>query len=183
MSVNLPEIEVLIDRIKRGDQQAFAEVYDRYCGALNGVVQRFVKDPDAAEDVLQDTFVKIWKNCTTYDDTKGSFFTWMLNIARNTAIDHLRKQQKKTIGENRIGENNVGLSPANEQNTNTIGLMAMVDKLNPDQRLMVEYLYVKGYTQQEVAEELEIPLGTVKTRTRMAMKELRKWFTILIVWI
>ena len=183
MSVNLPEIEVLIDRIKCGDQQAFSEVYDRYCGALNGVVQRFVKDPDAAEDVLQDTFVKIWKNCTTYDDTKGSFFTWMLNIARNTAIDHLRKQQKKTVGENRIGENNVGLSPANEQNTNTIGLMAMVDKLNPDQRLMVEYLYVKGYTQQEVADELEIPLGTVKTRTRTAMKELRKWFTILIVWI
>jgi len=59
----------------------------------------------------------------------------------------------------------------------------MVDKLNPDQRLMVEYLYVKGYTQQEVADELEIPLGTVKTRTRTAMKELRKWFTILIVWI
>lgn len=183
MSVNLPEIEVLIDRIKRGDQQAFAEVYDRYCGALNGVVQRYIQDPDAAEDVLQDTFVKIWKNCSTYDDTKGSFFTWMLNIARNTAIDQLRKQQKKTIGENRIGENSVGLSQANEQNTNTIGLMAMVDKLNPDQRLMVEYLYVKGYTQQEVADELEIPLGTVKTRTRMAMKELRKWFTILIVWI
>ncbi len=183
MSVNLPEIEVLIDRIKRGDQQAFSEVYDRYCGALNGVVQRFVKDPDAAEDVLQDTFVKIWKNCTTYDHTKGSFFTWMLNIARNTSIDHLRKQQKKAIGENRIGENNVGLSSANEQNTNTIGLMAMVGKLNPDQRLMVEYLYVKGYTQQEVADELEIPLGTVKTRTRMAMKELRKWFTILMVWI
>ena len=142
-----------------------------------------MKDPDAAEDVLQDTFVKIWKNCTTYDDTKGSFFTWMLNIARNTAIDHLRKQQKKAIGENRIGENNVGLSTANEQNTNTIGLMSMVSKLNPDQRLMVEYLYVKGYTQQEVADELEIPLGTVKTRTRMAMKELRKWFTILMVWI
>jgi RNA polymerase sigma-70 factor (ECF subfamily) len=183
MSVNLPEIDALIDRIKRGDQQAFAEVYDRYCGALNGVIMRMVQDQDAADDVLQDTFVKIWKNCTTYDDSKGSFFTWMLNIARNSTIDYLRKQQKKTVGENRIGENNVGLSLANEQNTNTIGLLAMVEKLNPDQRLMVEYLYVKGYTQQEVADELDIPLGTVKTRTRMAMKELRKWFTLLILWI
>jgi RNA polymerase sigma-70 factor (ECF subfamily) len=183
MSVNLPEIEVLINRIKRGDQYAFAEVYDRYCGALNGVIQRFLKDPDVAEDALQDTFVKIWRNCNSYNDTKGSFFTWILSVARNTAIDQLRKQQKKAIGENRIGENNLGLSLVNEQNTNTIGLMAMVDKLNPDLRLMVEYLYVKGYTQQEVADELEIPLGTVKTRTRAAMMELRKWFTILIVWI
>ncbi len=183
MSVNLPEIDALIERIQRGDQVAFAEVYDRYSGALNGVISRMISESAIAEDVLQDTFVKIWKNCTTYDASKGSFFTWMLNIARNTAIDQLRKQQKKIIGENRIGENNVGLSQTNEQNTSTIGLMAMVDQLNPDQRLMVEYLYVKGYTQQEVADELDIPLGTVKTRTRMAMKELRKWFSILVLWI
>lgn len=182
--MNLPEIDSLVIRLQNGDENAFSEVYDRYSGALNGVVLRIVKDDDAAMDVLQDTFVKIWKNCQSYDTSKGSFYTWMLNIARNTSIDSLRKLKKSGISENQHWDSSVGsIAGSVQQNTNTIGLLSLVDKLADEQKVIIEYLYVKGYTQQEVSDELELPLGTVKTRTRLAMRELRKWFTLFILWM
>lgn len=182
--MNLPEIDNLVKRLQSGDQGAFSEVYDRYAAALNGIVVRIVNDEDAAMDVLQDTFLKIWKNCQSYDATKGSFYTWMLNIARNTAIDALRKLKKSGVSENQHWDSSVGGSAgAVQQNTNTIGLLSLVEKLPDDQKVIIEYLYLKGYTQQEVSDELELPLGTVKTRTRMAMRELRKWFTLFVLWI
>lgn len=181
--LNNIEIEALVKRLKNADQAAFAEVYDRYSGALNGIIQRIVRDEEAAQDILQDTFVKVWKNIQSYDSTKGSFFTWMLNIARNTSIDSLRKLKKETKSEIHNGEISVGLSEAVHQNVNTIGLAKLVEKLPEEQKRMIEYIYFNGYTQQEVADELDMPLGTVKTRTRMAMRELRKWFTLLVLWM
>lgn len=182
-SLNNIEISALVSKVKAGDQNAFAEVYDRYCGAINGVIKRFITDDDIAQDVLQDTFIKVWKNIQMYDDTKGSFFTWMLNIARNTSIDALRKLKKEGKSEIQVLETTVNSSVTVQQNVSTIGLRQLVDRLPAEQQTMIEYLYFKGYTQQEVADELEIPLGTVKTRSRMAMMELRKWFTLLILWI
>lgn len=175
--LNNIEIEALVSRLKAGDQGAFAEMYDRYTAALNGVISRIVRDDEAAQDVLQDSFVKVWKNIHTYDSGKGSFFTWMLNIARNTSIDSLRKLKKEGRTEIQNWETTVGILGAVQQNINTIGLTSIVDKLPKEQKLMIEYIYFNGYTQQEVADELEMPLGTVKTRTRLAMRELRKSFT------
>ncbi len=182
-SLNSIEISGLVARVKAGDQNAFAEVYDRYSGAINGVINRFITDEAIAQDVLQDTFIKVWKNIQQYDDTKGSFFTWMLNIARNTSIDALRKLKKEGKSEIQTLETVVNSSATVQQNVATIGLRQLVDRLPAEQQTMIEYLYFKGYTQQEVADELDIPLGTVKTRSRMAMMELRKWFTLLILWI
>lgn len=181
--LNNIEIELLVKRLKNGEEAAFSELYDRYAGALNGIVLRIIRDEERAQDVLQDSFVKVWKNIHSYDSGKGSFFTWMLNIARNTAIDALRKLKKEGKSENQNIETIVGVSNAVQQNVNTIGLMKLVEKLPPEQKLMVEYIYFNGYTQQEVADELEMPLGTVKTRTRLAMRELRKWFTLLVLWM
>jgi RNA polymerase sigma-70 factor, ECF subfamily len=181
--LNTIEIETLVNRLKTGDEAAFAEVYDRYSGALNGVVSRIVRDAEAAQDVLQDSFVKVWKNIQRYDSSKGSFFTWMLNIARNTSIDSLRKLKKENRSEIQDLENGVGVTGAVQLNTNTIGLVKLVEKLPAEQRIIIEFMYFNGYTQQEVADELELPLGTVKTRTRLAMRELRKWFTLLILWM
>ena len=181
--MNKEEIEQLVTRLKSGDQVAFAEVYDRYSAALNGIVSRIITDEDAAQDVLQDTFVKIWKNIQQYDSSKGSFFTWMLNIARNTSIDSFRKLKKEGKSEIQNPENSVSVFGTIEQNTNTIGLEKLVEKLSPEQQLMIRYVYFKGYTHQEVADELDLPLGTVKTRTRLAMRELRKWFTLLVLWM
>lgn len=182
-SLNNTEIEALVIRLKSGDETAFAEVYDRYSGAINGIILRIVTDSEASQDVLQDTFVKIWKNIQSYDSTKGSFFTWMLNIARNTSIDSLRKLKKEGKTEIREQDMNVGMTGVVQQNTNVIGLSKLVEKLPEEQRLMIEYIYFNGYTQQEVADELDMPLGTVKTRTRLAMRELRKWFTLLVLWM
>lgn len=170
-------------RLKTGDQVAFAEMYDRYSGAINGVILRIVRDAEASQDVLQDTFVKVWKNIQSYDSTKGSFFTWMLNIARNASIDSLRKLKKEARAEIQNWDTAVGVEGAVQQNINSIGLTALLDKLPDEQRLMIEYIYFNGYTQQEVADELGMPLGTVKTRTRLAMRELRKWFTLFVLWM
>lgn len=181
--MNTIEIEKLVNRLKAGDEAAFAEVYDRYSAGLNGIVSRIVRDAEAAQDVLQDSFVKVWKNIQSYDSTKGSFFTWMLNIARNTSIDSLRKLKKENRAEIRDLETGVGVTGAVQRNTDTIGLSKLVEKLPIEQRIIIEFMYFNGYTQQEVADELDIPLGTVKTRTRLAMRELRKWFTLLILWM
>lgn len=182
-SSNIPEIQSLILRVKQGSEAAFSEVYDRYCGAIHAAVRQFIKDEDLAQDVLQETFIKVWKNIASYDDTKGSFFTWMLQITRNTSIDALRKLKKEAKSEIQIESAAVGNALKEEQNIHTIGLDHLVAQLPEEQRLMIEYLYYKGFTQQEVADTLELPLGTVKTRSRLAMRELRKWFTLLILWI
>jgi len=182
-SFNTKDIELLVSRLKSGDQSSFSELYDRYSGALNGIVSRIVLDSEASQDVLQDTFIKIWKNIERYDGSKGSLFTWMLNIARNTSIDSLRKLKKEGKTEIQNLENSVGVIGAVQQNINSIGLNKLVEKLQPEQRLMIEYIYFKGYTHQEVSDELDMPLGTVKTRTRLAMRELRKWFTLLVLWM
>lgn len=181
--LNNQEIEALVNRLKTGDQVAFGEMYDRYSAALNGVITRIVRDDEAAQDVLQDSFVKVWKNIQSYDSSKGSFFTWMLNIARNTSIDSLRKLKREGKTEIQNWDTSVGVIGAVQQNINTIGLSKLVEKLPAEQKLMIEYIYFNGYTQQEVADELEMPLGTVKTRTRLAMRELRKWFTLLVLWM
>jgi RNA polymerase sigma-70 factor (ECF subfamily) len=181
--LNSKDIERLVNRLKTGDQGAFAEMYDRYSGAINGVITRIVRDTEASQDVLQDTFVKVWRNIQSYDSSKGSFFTWMLNIARNTSIDALRKLKKEGKTEIQNWDAAVGVIGAAQQNINSIGLRKLVEKLPDEQRIMIEYIYFQGYTQQEVADELNMPLGTVKTRTRLAMRELRKAFTLLVLWM
>jgi len=181
--LNNIEIEALVNRLRNAEEAAFAEMYDRYSGALNGIITRIVRDDEAAQDVLQDSFVKVWKNIQSYDSTKGSFFTWMLNIARNTSIDSLRKLKKENKTEIQNWDTTVGVVGAVQQNVNTIGLSKLVEKLPAEQKLMIDYIYFNGYTQQEVADELQMPLGTVKTRTRLAMRELRKWFTLLVLWM
>lgn len=182
-AVNPIEIDQLIQRVKTEDASAFTEIFDRYSAALNGVVRRFFTDEEIAADVLQDSFIKIWKNIHFYDDSKGSFYTWMLNITRNTSIDWLRKLKKHPSREIQSSDDTVVASVSSSISTSTIGLKQLVDKLPEEQRIIIEYLYFKGYTQQEVSDELNLPLGTVKTRTRIALRELRKWFSIFLLWM
>lgn len=174
----------LFSRIQNGDKAAFALLYDQYAGALFGVVSKIVRSEEAAQDVLQDSFVKIWKHAASYQPEKGSCFTWMLNIARNTAIDHLRKEKRAHSSEIQTLDSGVDIPAADQTlNVQTIGVKDLVHQLPVEQRLMVEYIYYGGYTQQEVADELGIPLGTVKTRVRTAVNALRKYFNLLLIWI
>lgn len=126
--------------------------------------------------MLQDAFLRIWDRIDNYDASKGRLFTWMLNIARNLAID---KTRSKEISKDRKTDdiddlvNRIDRKEQTEQNVETIGLKEVLGRLSDEQKFVVEYLYLKGYTQSELAEEFSIPLGTVKTRLRLAMIELR----------
>ncbi len=131
---------------------------------------------DIAEEVLQDVFMKIWDKIDQYDATKGKLFTWMLNIARNQAIDKTRSKElskdQKTKDISKL-VNTIDRADYGEQRIDGIGLPEVLKKLPEEQQLIIDYLYFKGYSQSELAEEQNIPLGTVKTRLRSALQTLR----------
>ena len=159
--------------LKEDAKRGFELIYARYSSALYGILIRIVDDFKIAEDLLQDTFVKIWKNLDHYDDSRGTLFTWMLNIARNTGIDYIRSRQYKRWQQNKT-ENEISTGDYNFINsTDVIGIRQLTLNLEKKYRQIIELLYFKGHTQQEAAQILDIPLGTVKTRTRQALLTLR----------
>ncbi len=169
--------EDLILRLQNQDQTAFSYLYDNYAAALNGVIHRMIDDTQLAEDILQEAFLKIWNNFKQYDNTKGRLFTWMVNITRNLTIDTLRskgykKQKKISQDENSVsGYKDSGYGA---DRFDTMGLRKQVSSLKPDQKVIIDLAYFSGYTQEEISKEMGIPLGTVKTRMRTAIMELRK---------
>ncbi|HMT28746.1 MAG TPA: sigma-70 family RNA polymerase sigma factor [Bacteroidia bacterium] len=166
----------LVELLKTGSETAFSILYDRYSPALYGVVVKIVKEEDVAQDVLQDGFVKIWKNFSNYDHSKGTLFTWLLNIVRNTAIDYLRSSHAKN--QIRIDDPNVSISEPESVNSSYdhIGLKETIQKMKPEHKLVLETIYFRGYTQSEASEELKLPIGTLKTRVRSALITLREIF-------
>ena len=166
----------LVARLKAKDRLALEYLYDNYSGALYTVIFRVIWREDVTEEVLQDVFLKVWDKIDQYDSTKGKLFTWLVNIARNQAIDKTRSKEiskeQKTGGIEKL-VSRIDSQEFVEQNTEGIGVREILKKLPEDQQFVMECLYFKGYTQSEVAEEFGIPLGTVKTRTRMALQQLR----------
>lgn len=158
------------------DKSAFEYLYEHYSGALYGVVSRIIQKEEVAEEVLQDAFLKIWDKIESYDPEKGKLFTWMLNLTRNLAIDKMRSKEigkeGKTKGIDNL-VNRIDRREFTEQGVDSIGVKDILKRLSEDQKFVVEYLYFKGYSQSELAEEFNIPLGTVKTRLRLAMNQLR----------
>lgn len=166
----------LVNRLRSKDRSALEYLYDHYSGALYGVVSRIIKKQEVAEEVLQDVFLKIWEKIESYDPAKGKLFTWMLNLTRNLAIDKTRsremsKEQKTSGIENLV--NRIDKVEFAEQDVESIGVREILKGLTTDQKFVVVHLYFKGYSQSELSEEFNIPLGTVKTRLRLAMKQLR----------
>ena len=169
--------EELVLLLQSQDQSAFSYLYDNYAGALNGVIFRMVEDIQLREDILQEAFVKIWNNFRQYDSSKGRLFTWMVNLTRNLTIDTLRskgfkKQQKISHDENSVSsyqDRNFSV-----EQFDSIGLRKQIGLLKPDQKAIIDLAYFGGYTQDEISKEMGIPLGTVKTRMRTAIIELRK---------
>ncbi len=167
----------LVSRLFKQDRQAFTYLYDNYSAAVYGVIFRIVQDEETAADVAQEAFVKVWSNFSQYDKTKGKLFTWLVNIARNLAIDTTRSKSFKNQTKNLELDKVVSVIDTHEStsfNPDQIGLKALLEKLRPEQRDIIDLAYFKGYTQVEIAEELNIPLGTVKTRMRMAIIRLRE---------
>jgi RNA polymerase sigma factor (sigma-70 family) len=169
--------DFLIAELRQSSSKAIDLLYAKYSGALYGVVLKIVHSEELAEEIIQDVFVKIWKSIDKYDATKGRFFTWILNIARNTAIDYTRlksfSQKKQNIDDVEFSLNNndnISINP------DTIGLRDMITKMPEDYRILIDAVYYQGFTQAEVSENLQIPLGTVKTRLRTAILQLRQKF-------
>jgi RNA polymerase sigma factor (sigma-70 family) len=169
--------EELVFLLKKQDQQAFAYLYDNYAPALNGIIYKMVEEKGLAEDLLQEAFIKIWNNFSSYDNTKGRLFTWMLNLTKNLTIDTLRskgykKQNKISKDENSV--TNIADGSFGADKFDTIGLRKQLSNLKPEQRTLIDMAYFSGFTQDEIAKQTGIPLGTVKTRMRSAIIELRK---------
>ena len=168
----------LVDLLKSKNKRGFDLLYDNYSKVLYGIILKIVHSEELAEDVLQDAFVKIWKNVASYDSSKGTLFTWILNVARNTAIDRIRSQEYKHSSKIQPIDNNVHMDGQSTTQTQVehIGLEKVVADLKPEQRIVIDYIYFKGFTQAEAAEALNIPLGTVKTRVKSAINRLRELF-------
>jgi RNA polymerase sigma factor (sigma-70 family) len=176
--ISLSEDELVL-ALRNREKIAIEALYDMYSASLFGVISRIIVDTPTAEDVLQETFVKIWHSFSGYSAEKGRLFTWMVNIARNLAIDKLQSKDYKNQNKNQELENNVTFI---DEQRNTVykpellGIKELVETLKPEQKSILDLVYFKGYTHVEAADELGIPLGTIKTRLRMAIQQLRKHF-------
>ena len=171
--------EELVLLLKQESKEAFDYLYRQYAAVLFGVINKVVYDEQTSQDVLQDVFVKIWNNVSQYNPQKGRLYTWMINIARNAAIDKLRSKGEIMKGKIQTGDdivNNLERGMKTEQATDTIGLRKMVAGLKPEYEAIVNLAYFKGYTLDEISKTLNVPLGTVKTRMRHAIQQLRDIF-------
>lgn len=171
------EQEELLKELLKKDDKSFTLLYDNYSKSLFGVIYNLIRNTEEAEDILQEVFIKIWKNIDTYNESKGRLYTWMLNIARNTSIDKLRSKNYNNSQKNLSSDNFVHILDDNSKTTNkidAIGIKEFIMKLKPKCIQIIDLLFFKGYTQQEASDELEMPLGTVKTNNRNCMNELRK---------
>lgn len=174
-STSTQQEDDLVQLLKQRDKKGFSILYEKYAAALFGVILKVVKTEEIASDVLQESFVKIWKKIDTYDKAKGTLFTWILNISRNTAIDKVRSAAYRHQSQAEDLENVVLKNQANMQiPIDHIGLDSIVAKLRPEYRQVIDTIYFEGYTHVEAAEKLGLPLGTLKTRVKAALKELRK---------
>ena len=169
----------LVRLIRQKNKTGADTLYDMYSSSLFGVIYRIVQHKELAEDLLQETFLKIWNSFSSYDPAKGRLFTWMVNIARNLSIDKLRSRDFRNNTQNQDIENTVNLIDelrSHSINPDTLGVKGLMQQLKPEQKSILDLVYFRGYTHVEAAEELGIPLGTVKTRMRMAIITLRKFF-------
>ncbi len=170
--------EELIKLIRTKDQKAFAYLYDQYSRSLYGIINTIVKDEAEAEDLLQKTFIKIWYNIHTYDEQKGRLYTWMLNIARNQAIDGVRSKHGKMRSKIQRTSVNVNeeesICNVEETNHDMIGLRSFLNVLKKDEKEIIDLAYFEGYTQIEISKQMMVPLGTIKSKIRQAIVKLRE---------
>ena len=176
---NPDDIE-LVNRVADGDESAFLLLYDRYAARVHGLTLRILNDPMLAEETTQDTFLKLWSRARLYLSERGSLILWLLTIARRTALDRLRLEARRPmLSDSNDPEDAWQVIP----DLNTVpeesrwrSLYFAVQSLQPEYRQVIELAYYQGLSQSEIAEVLGWPLGTVKTRVRSAMEQLRtKW--------
>lgn len=170
------EDTTIITRLQQADPKAIGDLYEAYGPALFSIALRIVNSQQLAEQVIQDTFIKVWRCSSSYDPSKGRIFTWLLNITRNTAIDATRTAHyRQSAKMEEIGA--IGYRVYTEPlPIDTLDIHQMAARLEDKYHRLVDLVYFQGYSQQEAAELVGIPLGTLKTRLRHAISLLRHTF-------
>lgn len=166
----------LVARIRAGDQQAMSELYDRYAKVVYAVALRVLQDAAAAEDVLQDVFLQLWRNPDAFDASRGSLAAWLSVISRHRSIDRLRKRRPETDIEDCVIASGPDLRDETERTLVIEKVRVVMAEMNPDQRKVLELAFFQGLTHTEIAEKIGEPLGTVKTRIRSGLQQLRAKF-------
>ncbi|MEH6537885.1 MAG: RNA polymerase sigma factor [Psychroserpens sp.] len=164
----------IVDLLAKGNKKALNLLYENYADSLYGVILKVTINEELAQDALQETFVKVWKNAKKYDSEKAKLFTWLYRIAKNTAIDKLRSFNNRFEKEVQIDKSNVYILPTVSLNQDVIDLKEHVARLDEKYQIVLKALFFEGMTQQEASEELDIPLGTIKSRLKIGLRELKK---------
>lgn len=171
----------LMQQIRQKDPDALEKLYDRYEQMVYSFAYRIVKDSMAAEEVMQELFMRIWKNAEQYDSAKGKLSTWMFTVTRNIALDQLRKKNTRPPQQSADAEELQQLRDTGAMTEDMVEMLLAgeqvreaLQELSRDQQQVMDLIYYQGLTQQEVAYHVAVPLGTVKSRVRLAMKQLQK---------
>lgn len=171
----------LLARIAQGDRLAFSQLYDRYAGILYSTILRVLNNPEEANDVLQDVFLQIWNRAGAYDPALGKPFTWAMTLTRNKAIDRLRALKRRysfieelTLEMEAESRPRPGTPSDLLTNDQSALVRAAVATLPLEQRQAIEMAFLGGLSQQEIADSLQQPLGTIKARIRRGMLRLRE---------
>jgi len=167
----------IVQLLQKSDTTAINLLYENYADSLYGVILKITKNEELAQDALQESFVKIWRNAKKYDSKKAKLFTWLYRIARNTAIDKLRSHNNRFEKEVQIDKSNVYILPTSSLNQDVIDIKDHVGRLDEKYQIVLNALFFEGMTQQEASDELDIPLGTIKSRLKIGLRELKKLYT------
>jgi RNA polymerase sigma-70 factor (ECF subfamily) len=164
----------IVELLQERNDKAISLLYENYGDTLLGVAYKVVRDEELAQDVLQESFVKIWKKADSYDATKAKLFTWLFRITRNTAIDKLRSINTKLDKEIQIDISNVYNIGIQGTKPELLDVRENLDKIDDKYQIVLDALFFQGMTQQEASDELDIPLGTIKSRLKIGLRELKK---------
>ena len=164
----------IIELLQERNEKAISLLYEHYGDTLYGVALKVVRDEELAQDVLQESFVKIWKKSDSYDAAKAKLFTWLFRITRNTAIDKLRSINTKSDKEIQIDVSNVYNLGIDSIRPEFMDVKENLDKIENKYQVVLDALFFFFLTQQEASDELDIPLGTIKSRLKIGLRELKK---------
>lgn len=179
----------LMKRVVRGDGSALAELYDLHSAQVYGLCLRILNERQLAEDALQEVFVRVWEKAGTYEPARGQFATWLMGITRNLCIDQLRRlrarpqtadsasPEDENLLEEMTPDAGVDVPEAAAANAAAALVRRAIAHLSPEQRLVIELSYFRGFTRREIAKKLRLPEGTVHTRARLALQNLRQQLT------
>jgi RNA polymerase sigma-70 factor (ECF subfamily) len=172
----------LLRRIARDDREAFSQLYDRFSRPLYATALRILNNPSEAEDIVQDVFLSLWEKAATFEVARGSAFAWAVTLTRNRAIDRIRMRTRRAELLSQTTVEDAGTQPSDAGPDSATRLLlkeqsgtvrAAVAALPPEQQRAVELAFFSGLTQQEIAAQLQEPLGTVKARIRRGLLKLR----------